>query len=67
MPTEKINYSDPLRVGTDKLNKAIDDVNSFQKQIDVIVVKGDSSVEAAQARLNEWKLRWNKKAHQEYK
>ena len=53
MPTEKIDYTDPLRVGTDKINKAIDDVNTFQKQIDNIVVEGDSSVEAAQARVDE--------------
>lgn len=51
MPVERINYSDNLKKGTDKLNQAIDDVNSFQQQIDEIVVSGDSSVEAAQARV----------------
>jgi len=45
MPTEKINYTDPLRVGTDKINKAIEDVNTFQKQIDDIDVEvGEDAV-----------------------
>ncbi|RHW37327.1 hypothetical protein D1B31_16315 [Neobacillus notoginsengisoli] len=43
---------DTLRTGVVKFNKAIDSVNTFQKQVDQIVVKGDSSVEAAQARVN---------------
>lgn len=51
MPVERINYTDPLRTGTDKINDAIDAVNTFQTQIDEIVVEGDSSVEAAQARV----------------
>lgn len=51
MPVERIKYEDVLRIGTDKLNTAIDAVNGFQKQVDTIVVEGDSSVEAAQARI----------------
>jgi hypothetical protein len=73
MPTEKINYSDNLKEGTDKLNQAIDQANkaetdsskalstanqslnnsqNTQNQLNQVVIEGDSSVEAAQARVN---------------
>ena len=79
MPTEKINYEDVLKEGTDKLNKSIDNANqaeiksdeakqtsnmalnvagtaeqkadSVQEQFNQVVIEGDSSVEAAQARV----------------
>ncbi|WP_340866275.1 right-handed parallel beta-helix repeat-containing protein [Bacillus sp. FSL K6-0273] len=72
MEIEHIDYLDSLRVGTDKLNGAIDhsnkaigkaivaEVNSnnaidaadnVQKQLNQLVINGDSSVEAAQARV----------------
>ncbi|OLO40322.1 hypothetical protein BTR23_07485 [Alkalihalophilus pseudofirmus] len=49
---EKLLPTDSLREGYPKINDALDEVNYFQKQIDEIVVEGDSSVEAAQARLD---------------
>lgn len=73
MPAERINYTDTLRIGTDKINGAIDAANlaesvsasadtkattalsnseSTQTQLDTIVINGDSSVEAAQARVD---------------
>lgn len=47
----KILGTDTLRNAYPKLNQAIDLVNNFQTQLDTIVVDGDSSVEAAQARV----------------
>ncbi len=80
MPTEKINYEDVLKDGTDKLNKSIENANqaeikseeakqtsnmalstagtaeqkadSVQTQFNQVVIEGDSSVEAAQARVD---------------
>lgn len=49
---ELIQRTDDLNTGREKLNKAIQKVDYFQKQIDEIVVEGDSSVEAAQARVD---------------
>jgi hypothetical protein len=49
---EKIRPDDTLRETYPKLNQMIDEVNNFQRQIDEIVVEGDSSVEAAQARIS---------------
>ncbi|MCT8138649.1 polysaccharide deacetylase family protein [Anaerobacillus sp. CMMVII] len=49
----KLLPKDTLKQGYPKINMVIDEVNYFQKQIDQIVVEGDSSVEAAQARVNE--------------
>lgn len=46
---EHINASDSLNDGRRKINNAL---GGFQTQIDTIVVEGDSSVEAAQARVN---------------
>src|SRR5699024_2560833 len=46
---EQINASDTLNEGRKKINEAL---GGFQSQIDTIVVEGDSSVEAAQARVN---------------
>src|SRR6185312_149045 len=48
-----IQKTDSLNDGREKLNKAIEQVDTFQRQIDVIVVEGDSSVEAAQMRVDE--------------
>lgn len=45
---EHINASDSLNDGRKKINDAL---GGFQTQIDTIVVEGDSSVEAAQARV----------------
>src|SRR5690625_70398 len=67
MPIEHINKTDTLNEGREKLNAAIDGANaadtkatqalanseSTQTQLDTIVVDGDSSVEAAQARVDE--------------
>lgn len=80
MALEKIQYTDSLREGTDKLNAAIEHADdaktisqnannkadnavsiaqnanskadSVQVQLDTIVIQGDSSVEAAQARVS---------------
>ena len=70
---QKIEYSDNLKKGTDKLNESIEQSNvasqkaitaeqtanqaiqqseSTQTQLDNIVIEGDSSVEAAQARVD---------------
>jgi hypothetical protein len=51
---EKINIGakEPLYKAAEKLNGAIDEVNTFQTQIDQLVIDGDSSVEAAQARVD---------------
>lgn len=49
---EKIDGKDTLRKAYPKLNQMIDEVNDFQRQINEIVVEGDSSVEAAQARVS---------------
>ncbi|HJA90494.1 MAG TPA: hypothetical protein H9948_06855 [Candidatus Jeotgalibaca merdavium] len=70
---QKIEYSDNLKKGTDKLNESIQQSNvasqkaitaeqtanqaiqqseSTQTQLDNIVIEGDSSVEAAQARVD---------------
>ena len=49
----KILGTDSLRQAYPKLNQAIELVNNYQKQIDEIVVEGDSSVESAQARVEE--------------
>ena len=49
---ELINKNDSLNEGRKKLNNAIEKVDTFQDQINTIVVDGDSSVEAAQARVN---------------
>src|SRR5690606_38512137 len=46
-----IKKTDTLNQGREKLNAAIEHVDTFQRQIDEIVVEGDSSVEAAQARV----------------
>lgn len=48
----KILGTDSLRQAYPKLNNAIDLVNGFQTQLDTIVIEGDSSVEAAQARIS---------------
>jgi hypothetical protein len=50
---DKILGTDTLRKAYPKLNQSIDLVNNFQTQINQIVVEGDSSVEAAQARVEE--------------
>lgn len=51
MPADKINYGDTLRIGTDKINDAIDAVNTFQTQINnVIINSGTSDAETIQAR-----------------
>ena len=47
-----IGEGESLRSGAEKINEAMEEVNSFQDQIDTIVVEGDSSVEAAQARID---------------
>ena len=47
-----IGEGESLRSGAEKINEAMEEVNSFQNQIDTIVVEGDSSVEAAQARVD---------------
>jgi Carbohydrate esterase, sialic acid-specific acetylesterase len=47
-----IGSKEPLYKAAEKINGAMDEVNTFQKQIDEIVVEGDSSVEAAQARVD---------------
>lgn len=47
-----INKDDSLNKGREKLNAAIEKVDTFQDQINTIVVEGDSSVEAAQARID---------------
>ncbi|MBD8028142.1 glycerophosphodiester phosphodiesterase [Ureibacillus sp. Re31] len=73
MAVELIKYTDSLREGTDKINKAIqqannaeinsteaknkavealEQANDTQTQLDTIVINGDSSVEAAQARVS---------------
>jgi hypothetical protein len=48
----KILGTDTLRNAYPKLNSAIDLVNNFQAQVDQLVIEGDSSVEAAQARVS---------------
>jgi lysophospholipase L1-like esterase len=48
---EKILGTDTLRKAYPKLNMMIDMVNYFQAQIDQMTIQGDSSVEAAQARV----------------
>jgi len=67
MTVSHITYQDSLRQGTDKLNQAIDQSNeaitkatqalsiseSTQEQLNTIVIDGDSSVEAAQARVSD--------------
>jgi hypothetical protein len=52
--TPKILEKDTLRQAYPKLNMMVDSVNDFQNQLNSIVVEGDSSVEAAQARQDEW-------------
>src|SRR5690625_4841159 len=49
---ELIKRDDSLNEGRKKLNNAIEKVDTFQDQINTIVVDGDSSVEAAQARVD---------------
>lgn len=49
---ELIKRDDSLNEGRKKLNNAIEKVDTFQDQINTIVVDGDSSVEAAQARID---------------
>lgn len=49
--TPKIDPNDTLRNSYPKLNLMIDNVNNFQDQINQMVIQGDSSVEAAQARV----------------
>lgn len=48
----KLLPEDTLRQAYPKVNEAIDMVNNFQEQIDQLVIEGDSSVEAAQARVS---------------
>jgi hypothetical protein len=48
----KILGTDSLRSAYPKLNMMVDLVNNFQLQVNEIVVDGDSSVEAAQARID---------------
>lgn len=47
-----IQRTDTLNDGREKLNTAIELLDGFQGQLDTIVVEGDSSVEAAQARID---------------
>jgi Phosphodiester glycosidase len=47
-----IGAKEPLYKAAEKINGAMDEVNNFQTQIDQLVVNGDSSVEAAQARVD---------------
>src|SRR5690625_4933479 len=49
---ELIKREDSLNKGRIKLNDAIKKVDNFQQQLDTVVVEGDSSVEAAQARFD---------------
>jgi exopolysaccharide biosynthesis protein len=42
----------PINKAFKEVNKIIDEVNNFQTQINQMVVEGDSSVEAAQARVD---------------
>jgi lysophospholipase L1-like esterase len=48
----KILGTDSLRSAYPKLNMMVDLVNNFKSQVNEIVVEGDSSVEAAQARVD---------------
>lgn len=47
MPTERINYEDSLRQGTDKLNKAIDQSNKAETDSQTAVNNANSAVETA--------------------
>lgn len=49
----KILGTDTLRQAYPKLNMMVDLVNTFKEQIDQMVIEGDSSVEAAQARVRD--------------
>jgi parallel beta-helix repeat protein len=48
----KLVGTDTLRIAYPKINQIIDKVNDYQGQIDQLVIEGDSSVEAAQARVD---------------
>jgi hypothetical protein len=53
IPKIPIGVGFPLYKGVEYINQMIEEVNNFQEQINQIVVEGDSSVEAAQARVDE--------------
>jgi lysophospholipase L1-like esterase len=52
LPKIPIGVGFPLYKGVEYINQMIEEVNGFQKQIDQMVIEGDSSVEAAQARVD---------------
>lgn len=47
----KLLGTDTLRTAYPKINQMIDNTNTFQAQLDQMTIDGDSSVEAAQARV----------------
>jgi lysophospholipase L1-like esterase len=52
LPKIPIGVGFPLYKGVEYINQMIEEVNGFQSQINQMVIEGDSSVEAAQARVD---------------